>query len=153
MKTLWQKRKLLILLLPKCFQNSSAADASENVYMWEKVNPILIYTISSADSFKTPSQKYGKSLPHRGYILLQIILITFNLFPHIDAFWHLCSRQLFENIVTKEEIAQNEQFLLIMFSTFSHIRLSIQLKRFSIFWQNMFKVFCCKHAVWGKGLI
>ena len=36
-----------------------------------------------------------------------------NPFPHIDAFWHLCSRRLFENIVTKEEIAQNEQFLLL----------------------------------------
>ena len=34
-----------------------------------------------------------------------------NPFPHIDTFWRLCSRQLFENIVTKEEIAQNEQFL------------------------------------------
>ena len=34
-------------------------------------------------------------------------------FPHIDAFWSLCSRQLFENIVTKEEIAQNQQFLLL----------------------------------------
>ena len=33
-------------------------------------------------------------------------------FPHIDAFWGLCSRRLFENMVTKEEIAQNEQFLL-----------------------------------------
>ena len=47
-----------------------------------------------------------------------------NTFPHIDAF----AAQLFENIVTIEEIAQNEQFLLFatMFSTFSH-RLSIQL--------------------------
>ena len=36
-----------------------------------------------------------------------------NPFPHIDAFWRLCSRQLFENIVTKEEIAQNVQFLLL----------------------------------------
>ena len=45
-----------------------------------------------------------------------------NPFPHIDTFWYLCSRQLLENIVTKEEIAQNEQFLLFatMFSTFSH---------------------------------
>ena len=34
-------------------------------------------------------------------------------FPHIDAFWHLCSRRLFKNIVTKEEIAQNVQFLLL----------------------------------------
>ena len=34
-------------------------------------------------------------------------------FPHIDAFWCPCSRQLFENIGTKEEIAQNKQFLLL----------------------------------------
>ena len=38
-----------------------------------------------------------------------------------------------------------------MFSTFSH-RLSIQLQRFSIFWQNMLKVVCCRIVVWGKGL-
>ena len=37
----------------------------------------------------------------------------FNPFPHIDTFWRLCSRQLIENIVSKEEIAQNEQFLLL----------------------------------------
>ena len=36
-----------------------------------------------------------------------------NPFSHIDTFWRLCSRQLFENIVTKEEIAQNYQFLLL----------------------------------------
>ena len=38
-----------------------------------------------------------------------------------------------------------------MFSTFSH-RLSIQLKRFSIFLQNMFKVVCCRIVISGKGL-
>ena len=37
----------------------------------------------------------------------------FNPFPHKDAFGPLCSRQFFKNIVTKEEIAQNEQFLLL----------------------------------------
>ena len=37
----------------------------------------------------------------------------FNPFPHMDAFWRFCSRRIFENIVTKEEIAQNEQFLLL----------------------------------------
>ena len=31
----------------------------------------------------------------------------------MDAFWRLCSRWLFENIVTKEEIAQYKQFLLL----------------------------------------
>ena len=39
-------------------------------------------------------------------------LKLFNPF-HIDTFWRLCSRWLFENIVTKKEIAQNEQFLLL----------------------------------------
>ena len=38
-----------------------------------------------------------------------------------------------------------------MFSTFVH-RLSIQLWRFSMFWQNTFKVVCCRFVVWGKGL-
>ena len=28
------------LLLPRCFQKSSAAEASENVYMWERVKTI-----------------------------------------------------------------------------------------------------------------
>ena len=34
-------------------------------------------------------------------------------FHHIDAFWSLCSRPLFENMAAKEEIAQNKQFLLL----------------------------------------
>ena len=38
---------------------------------------------------------------------------TINPFPHINASERLCSRHLFENIVTKEEIAQNMQFLLL----------------------------------------
>ena len=29
----------------------------------------------------------------------------------MDAFWRLCNRRLFENMTTKEEIAQNEHFL------------------------------------------
>ena len=61
-------------------------------------------------------------------------VVWLNPFPHKDTFWRLCSRRLFENRATKEEIAQDEQFILFatMFSTFSH-RLSIQIKRFSIF--------------------
>ena len=39
--------------------------------------------------------------------------MRFNPFPHIDAFWCFCSRGLFENIVIKENIAQNKQFLLL----------------------------------------
>ena len=45
--------------------------------------------------------------------LSKTFVYHYNPFPHIDAFWCLCSRQLFENIVTKEEIAQNVQFLLL----------------------------------------
>ena len=41
------------------------------------------------------------------------IFADLNPFPHIDTSWRLCSRQLFENIVAKEEIAQNKQFLLL----------------------------------------
>ena len=49
-------------------------------------------------------------------------------FPHIDAFWPLCNRQLFENIVTKEEIAQNDQFLLLpqRFQLFTVIKPSLK---------------------------
>ena len=39
--------------------------------------------------------------------------VVINPFPHIDAFVRLCSRQLFENMATKEKIAQNEQFLYL----------------------------------------
>ena len=57
-----------------------------------------------------------------------------NPFPHIDAFWRLCSRRLFKNIVTKEEIAHKRAIppFDTMFSTFSH-RLSIQLEIY-YFW-------------------
>ena len=47
------------------------------------------------------------------YFVLDTLEEGFNPFPHIDAFWRLSSRRLFENIVTKEEIAQNVQFLLL----------------------------------------
>ena len=45
--------------------------------------------------------------------VISIHTVSVNPFPHIDAFWCLCSRWLFKNIVTKEEIAQNKQFLLL----------------------------------------
>ena len=50
--------------------------------------------------------EYYKSSSVTGVIFL-------NPFPHIDAFGRICSRRLFENIVRKEEIAQNVQFLLL----------------------------------------
>ena len=46
-------------------------------------------------------------------LLLHLLHALINPFPHIDAFCRLCSRQIFENIVTKKEIAQKEQILLL----------------------------------------
>ena len=78
MDNLWQKvenivakgeiaRFVQFLFCHYVFKKLSAAQATESVYMRERVNP----------------------------------------YPHTDTFWRLCSRQLFENIVAKEEIAQN----------------------------------------------
>ena len=48
------------------------------------------------------------------YMQTSVLIQTFfNPFLHIDAFWCLCSRRLFEKIVTKEEIGQKKQFLLL----------------------------------------
>ena len=64
-----------------------------------------------------------------------------NPFPHIDAFWHLCSRRLFENIVTKEKIAQNVQFLFLpQCFPLLVIGYPFNYRDFFIIWQNMFKV-------------
>ena len=63
-----------------------------------------------------------------------------NPFPHIDAFWHFCSRQLFENIATNEEIAWNE---FSMFSTLFNNCSFIQ-RDFLCFCLDMFEVICCR---------
>ena len=74
-------------------------------------------------------------------------------FPHMDAFWCLCSRRIFENIVIKEEIAQNEQFLFFpLCFPLLVIGCPFNYRDFFIFLQNMFKVACCRIIVWGKGL-
>ena len=66
------------------------------------------------------SKQFGKphtqmnNFPHFGTMFSTLFSNSifnyrlFNTFPHIDAF-----RRLFKNIVTKEEIAQNVQFLLL----------------------------------------
>ena len=76
-------------------------------------------------------------------------------FPHIDSFRRLCSRRLFENnVVTKEEIARNEQLLLLP-QCFPVLVIGYPFNYrdlCSIFWQSMLKVVCCKIGVWGKGL-
>ena len=49
-------------------------------------------------------------------LLILNIILFFNHFPYRDAFWCLCSRWLFEHIVTKEEIAQNKPLSIFKFS-------------------------------------
>ena len=80
------------------------------------------------------------------------LLNCFNPFPHMDAFWRLCSRWLFENIATKEEIAQNVQFLLLP-QCFPPLVIGypFNYRDFFIFWQKTFKVVCCRIVIWGKG--
>ena len=59
----------------------------------------------------------------------------------------------FENIVTKWEIAQNEQFLLLktMFST-SFSNYTFIYGGIPCFCLTFFKVVCCRCVVFGKGL-
>ena len=76
-----------------------------------------------------------------------------NPFPHTDTFWRLCSRRLFENKVTKEEIAQDEQFLLLpQCLPLLVIGYPFNYRDFPFFDKNMFKVVCCRIVLWGKGL-
>ena len=56
---------------------------------------------------------HGEKIEISIYLFQQYFQPCINPFPHSNAFGRLCSRQLFENIVTKEEIAQKVQFLLL----------------------------------------
>ena len=64
----------------------------------------------------------------------------------------ISSTTTFESIVAKEQIAQNKQFLLLpqCFQLYSIIILS--LTDIFLFWQDVFKVFCCRFVVHGKRL-
>ena len=78
--------------------------------------------------------------------------LKFNSFPYIDAFWRLCNRRLFENIVTKEEIAENEQFLLLP-QCFLLLVIDYPFNyRDFLFFDKICSVVCYKFVVWGKGL-
>ena len=82
-----------------------------------------------------------------------LILRAFNPFPHIEAFWRLWSKTSFENIVTKEEIAQNKQFLLLQqcFQFYS-VNLPSYIGIVHIFAET-FSKFCCRFIVSWKELI
>ena len=76
----------------------------------------------------------------------------FNPFPHKDAFWRLCSRQLFENMATKEYISQNEQFLFLSpcFQLYSIIEHSFK-REFQKRFGYVNKIVCCRVIACGKG--
>ena len=77
-----------------------------------------------------------------------LIVIWINHFLHIDAFWHLCSRRLFENMATKELIAQNEH---VLFLSPCFQLLFFHLKGVSNCFGYVFKVVCCSYVVSGNG--
>ena len=64
-----------------------------------------------------------------------------NPFPHIDTFWHLCSRKFFENMATKEETS-NFFFCHHVFNYCSFI-----LRGFSVLlprcFQSLLHKICC----------
>ena len=77
-------------------------------------------------------------------------------FPHIDAFWRLCSRWLFENIVTKRRNCiktSNFSFSHNVFFPLIVIGYPFNYRDFLFFLQNMFKFICCRIVVWGKDCI
>ena len=104
--------------LPLCFQSRLL----QICCIWERVKltftfPFFLRCFESIFDSRNPHQVLS-ILSHIQQIFgrqlcAKIWTISINPFPHIDAFWRLCSRQLFENIATKEEIAQNKQFLLL----------------------------------------
>ena len=76
---------------------------------------------------------------------------TWTLFHHIDAFWRFCSRRLFENMATKEEISQNEQFLHLSpcFQLYEIIVLSFKGSFKTIQSGMFFQVVSCRYVVYG----
>ena len=69
-------------------------------------NPLDKITITFENIVGNPfSHNCNKSATDNFWNFSTNMHFLFNPFPHIDAFWRLCSRRLFENIVTKEEIS------------------------------------------------
>ena len=113
------------------FQKASASEASESVYMRKRVNysphkPLCVY--SHVLCFCV--------LQHNYVLSFLTPLQQMDFWKHIDKRRN-CTKRAISPFAT-------------MFSTFCP-RLSIQLWRFSMFWQNTFKVVCCRCVVWGKG--
>ena len=92
---------------------------------------------------------YSSLAPLKSYFSMDCLI---NPFP--DAFRRLFSRRFFENIVTREEIAQDEQFLLLpqYFQLYSILKLSF-IEIVQYFCPDEFKVVCCRFVVCWKGVL
>ena len=77
---------------------------------------------------------------------------SFSPFPLTDAFWHLCSRRLLLTLWQKEKllIMSNYNFCR-NFQLYSIIK-NLFYIYFPYFGKAVFKVFCCRIVVCGKGL-
>ena len=135
MKTLWQKKKLLImskfLLSSQCSQKSSATEASESVCKWERANVMIMYGIKCCD-------------------IIQWVLIAspFLTYPHIlmsaaEVFWKQCGKRR----------------LLIMSNFFFYHNISTLFNNHTFsyrvfpYFTKYVKVVCSRCVVCGKGLI
>ena len=106
------------------FANSAESDKTKRCASWSET--ILV---------SKPCSSFSRSFP------TYILILT-----HLQL-------TIFENIVTKGEIAQNEQFLLLpqCFHFFSVIIPTI-IENFSYFLVDILKVVCSRCVVCGKGL-
>ena len=130
-----KRRNFSLWAIPPCSTKSSNAAALESVFVWANVNRL---------QYNRPPQPVTGN--NRWWW-------TVYPSPHKDAFWRICSRRLLENKVTKEEIAQNQQFLLLpQCFPLLVIGYPFNYRDFSICWQNMSKVVCCRIVVCGEGL-
>ena len=112
LKTWWQKAKLLVLsiyFLKTCFQKVVCCRGVRKcLYMRDMSTYRRLLMSLQLTTFK--------NIVAKG----EMLIMTLNPFPHIDSFWRLCSRRLFENMLRKEEIAQNEHFVTMISTLFNY---------------------------------
>ena len=99
-------------LWQQCFQKSSADIASKCVCRWETVNLLYLRHLN-AGNLHIVTSKF--CLPSMFFVTLRYLYS----FPSYRRFLRPLQQITFENFVTKEEIVQNEQFLLTQ--CFSHL--------------------------------
>ena len=62
------------------------------------ISLLILFSLTDALGLAVPNPyQYSNFI----YLKIHSAPIFVNTFPHLDAFWRLCSRRLFKNIVTK----------------------------------------------------